>query len=132
IEFINKEGCKLKEVSSIPFPEDFLTAKEEKLIEIVKENLDEGRGCIIFNHFTGQYKQNERLQSILSKKGIDSEVLNTNVSSEKRFEWLEKQKRKETKVLIMNMSLVQVGLDLLEWESIIFYQLNDDINTLRQ
>lgn len=114
------------------FEEEFLTAKEEKLIGIVKENLEENRGCIVYNHYTGMYRQNERLQKILAKEGITAEILDTNVSSAKRFEWLEKQKKLGTKVLIMNMSLVQVGLDLLEWSSIIYYQLNDDINVLRQ
>lgn len=120
------------DVYSKVFDEDFLTAKEDKLVEIVKENLKEGRGCIIYNHYTGMYKQNERLQKILSNEGINSELLSTNVSSTKRFEWLEKQKEIGTKVLIMNMSLVQVGLDLLEWPTIVYYQLNDDINVLRQ
>src|SRR5699024_6038971 len=132
INFTNREGDLLENVSSVKFPEEFKTAKEEALIDIVKKNISEGRGCIIYNHFTGQYKQNERLQEILLKEGIDSEILDTNVSSAKRFDWLERQKKLGTKVLIMNMSLVQVGLDLLEWSSIIYYQLNDDINTLRQ
>src|SRR5699024_9834466 len=132
INFTNREGDLLENVSSVKFPEEFKTAKEEALIDIVKKNISEDRGCIIYNHFTGQYKQNERLQEILLKEGIDSEILDTNVSSAKRFDWLERQKKLGTKVLIMNMSLVQVGLDLLEWSSIIYYQLNDDINTLRQ
>src|SRR5699024_4163840 len=132
IQFKGKDGVELGRIRSVQFPEDFLTAKEEKLIEIVAQNIAEGRGCIIYNHFTGQYKQNERLQKVLKDHGIDAEILNTNVSSTKRFEWLEKQKEIGTKVLIMNMSLVQVGLDLLEWSSIIYYQLNDDINVLRQ
>lgn len=68
----------------------------------------------------------------LADEGITAEILNTNVSSQKRFEWLEKQKELETEVLVMNMSFVQVGLDLLEWSTIIYYQLNDDINVLRQ
>ncbi|WP_269056707.1 hypothetical protein, partial [Paenibacillus tundrae] len=33
---------------------------------------------------------------------------------------------------IMNASLVQVGLDLLEWPNLNFWQLNDDINAVRQ
>src|SRR5699024_8572639 len=108
IQFKGKDGVELGRIRSVQFPEDFLTAKEEKLIEIVAQNVAEGRGCIIYNHFTGQYKQNERLQKILKDHGIDAEILNTNVSSTKRFEWLEKQKEIGTKVLIMNMSLVQV------------------------
>lgn len=132
IKFVSREGDFLGQIDAPAFDEDFLTAKEEKLVEIVQENLDDERGCIIYNHYTGKYQQNERLKKVLELHGIEAEILDTKVSSTKRFEWLEKQKKKGTKVLIMNMSLVQVGLDLLEWPSIIYYQLNDDINVLRQ
>ncbi len=114
------------------FDKDYLTAKEEKLVEIIQKELSEDRGCIIYNHFTGQYQQNERLVEVLKRHGLDAEILDTKVSGDKRFDWLERQKNRGTKVLIMNMSLVQVGLDLLEWPTIIYYQLNDDINVLRQ
>lgn len=132
IEFRSPEGDLLAYVEAERFDEDFLTNKEEKLIEVVQDNLSENRGCIIYNHYTGSYKQNERLKKILSLHGVEAEILDTRISSTQRFEWLERQKKNGTKVLIMNMSLVQVGLDLLEWPTIIYYQLNDDINILRQ
>ena len=132
IDFYSKDGEYLGNVTAQPFDKNYLTAKEERLIEIIQKELAENRGCIIYTNFTGKYKQNERLQKVLKRFGIESEILDTKVSGEKRFEWLERQKKKGTKVLIMNMSLVQVGLDLLEWATIIFYQLNDDLNVLRQ
>jgi hypothetical protein len=112
VVFKNDEGEVLSVVSAPSFPEDYYTAKEQKLVETVKQELAQNRGCIVFNYFTGDYRQNERLQKVL-KDRIQSEILDVSTtSSEGRFEWLEKQKEKGTKVLIMSRSLVQVGLDL--------------------
>ncbi|MFS8581145.1 MAG: hypothetical protein LOD88_14125, partial [Novibacillus thermophilus] len=83
-------------------------------------------------NFTGYYRTNERVQKVLYRHGISSEILDTKTTPLRRFEWLEEQRRKGTKVLIMNMSLVQVGLDIVNWPTILYYQLNDDINVIRQ
>lgn len=132
IEFRAKDGTILSSVSAPTFTEDYLTSKEEKMVEIVQRELAEGRGCLIFTNFTGIYQTNERIQKVLHHHGISSEILNTKTTPLKRFEWLEGQAQKGTKVLIMNMSLVQVGLDIVNWPTILYYQLNDDINTVRQ
>jgi len=133
VVFRDDVGEVLAVVEAPAFPEDYYTAKELKLVEVVKQELAQDRGCIVFNYYTGDYRQNERLQKVLKDHGIQSEILDVSTtSSDGRFEWLEKQKEKGTKVLIMSMSLVQVGLDLMEWPTIIYFQLHDDINVLRQ
>lgn len=112
---------------------DFISAKEEKLVEIVQENLTEGRGCVIYCHYTSYYAVHHRVRDVLKKHGIDSiAVLESSVSPDDRVTWLAEQARKGTKVIICNMSLVETGLDLLHWPTIIYYQLSYDINTVRQ
>lgn len=133
VVFRDEDGNPIECVEAPAFPEEYETAKEKRLVEKVKQDLMEDRGVIIFNYFTGGYNTNERVQKVLQRHGIASEILDVNTCSpEERFEWLEEQHRRGTKVLIMQMGLVQVGLDLLPWPSIYYYQLHDDINVLRQ
>lgn len=133
IEFLDDNGGRLAYLSPPTFPVEYLTSAERELIETVRSDIALDRGSIIYTHFTNKFKTNERIQKILSEAGIESVILDkSTTSSMGRFEWLEEQKRLRTKVLIMNASLVQVGLDLLEWPNLNFWQLNDDINAVRQ
>lgn len=133
ITFHSNDGSLLSQVDAPLFSEDYVTAKERRLISIVKRELAEKRRCIIFTNFTGDYETNEHIQRVLKREGIDSEVLATDTcSSLGRFDWLEERKHSTTQVLIMNMRLVEVGLDLLEFPTLIYWQLSDNIDTLRQ
>lgn len=126
------EDNRQKEFRFPAFGEDYFNAKERKLVEIVRENLEEGRGCFIYCHYTDRYDVHRRLQAVLKAHGVEAAVLESHVSQEERVNWLAEQARKGTKVIICNMRLVETGLDLLPWPTLIFYQLNYDINTVRQ
>jgi len=130
VEINSKERGLLKVVDAPKFDADFYHAKERELVKIVKENLAENRGCIIYCNYTNHYSVHSRVKKILQDHGIDVKVLEANVSPDKRVEWLEQNRDK--KVIVCNMRLVETGLDLLYWPTIIFYQLNYDINTVRQ
>lgn len=119
-------------VSAPAYFPGYYNAKERWLVETVRENLAEDRGCIIFANYTESYGVHHRLQEVLADHGIHAEVLESSVSPERRIEWLHHQELKGTRVIICNMRLVEVGLDLLPWPTIIFYQLSYDINTVRQ
>ena len=108
------------------------SAKEEKLVEIVRSNLAEDRGCVIFNFYTGDYKANERVKEVLNDHGIDCAILPSSLSSDRRVEWLEKKALEEQKVIISNLNLIGEGLDLLSWPSLIFYQLSYSVDAVRQ
>lgn len=95
------------------------TAKEEWLIETVKNELSENRGVVIYNSYTGEYQLNERIQTILNENGIPSTILNES-NTEKRSEVIQQYEDQGIKVVICNMKLVEVGLDLLAWPTLIF------------
>ncbi|MTI80838.1 MAG: hypothetical protein FH758_08140 [Firmicutes bacterium] len=57
-------------VSAVAFAEDNYTAKERKLVELVKTELAENRGTYIYCHFTSRYQQHKRLQKLLADHGI--------------------------------------------------------------
>lgn len=133
VAFKSKSGEELASPVHAPsFPEDHYHAKERELVRIVRENLAENRGCMIYCNYTDSFKMHHRIGDVLKAHGIESHVLESHVSPEKRVEWLAVKEEEGAKVLICNMRLVEVGLDLLPWPTIIFYQLNYDINTVRQ
>lgn len=120
-----------REIRFAGFEDSYCNAKERELVRIVKENLAENRGCIIYTYYTDRYKINTRLQKVLQENGIESEIL-ANISPEKRFEWLQRAEERGVKVIITNLRLVEVGLDLLPWPTLIYYQMSYDINSVRQ
>lgn len=108
--------------------------KEERLIEILQSEKQEGRMSAIFLEHTGTRDLIPTLVERLKQKGFNPLVLRGEaVPPEKREEWLiEKVKTGEYDVLICNPNLVKTGLDLLDFPTIIFYQCGYSVYTLRQ
>lgn len=119
-------------ITAPTYPEDYYHAKEMNLLGIVAKELREGRKVAIFCSYTDTYGVHKRLQKVLADNDIKSSVLTSAVPSEKRVEWLEKQLEGGCQVLIANMRLLEVGLNLIDFSSLILYQLSYDINTIRQ
>lgn len=113
------------------FGSEYFTAKELELVRIVQKNLREDRGCIVYTFYTDRYDVNRRLQNVLNRHGIESEILEA-VSPEARFEWLHRAEERNAKVILTNFRLVGVGLDMIAWPTLIFYQMSYDINSVRQ
>ena len=132
IEYRKKDGELLAKVESTPFDTDYETPKEKKLVELVLERLEEDRGIVIYTSYTSKYKTNQRLQKVLQHYGVNPVILNDKVKTKDRFDWIDKQTEKGTKVIITNQSLVEVGLDLYAFPTIIFWQMSNQINTVRQ
>lgn len=104
---------------------------ERWLVDTVKSELAEGRRCVIYNQFTGRYGMNERVSDILSRQGIRCQILDE-PNTEKRTERLAEYEEAEIPVIICQMKLVEVGLDLLYWPTIIYFQLSNEVSTVRQ
>ncbi|MCM3240718.1 hypothetical protein M3589_23980 [Heyndrickxia oleronia] len=132
VSFENKMGETLYSVKAPAFPPEYETAKERKLVELVLQRLAQNRRVIIYTNYTQEYRTNQRIQMVLKRNGVDPVILDGKISADQRFDWLEDQTKKGTKVIITNQRLVEVGLDLLAFPTIIFWQMNDDINTVRQ
>lgn len=113
-------------------PEDQLHSKERKLIEEVKEELSEGRRCQIFAVYTQKHDVTGRLQKILSNEGIRTAVLRASVDTSKREDWYARQIKEGVQVVISHPKLVETGLDLLDFPTILFYESGYSLHTLRQ
>jgi len=128
----NKDGRPMYKTSAPSFPEDSYHAKEREMVKIIRENLAQDRGCIVYCNYTDAYGVHHRVRDVLAAHEIDAQVLESYVSPEKRIEWLAQQEEKGSKVLVCNMRLVETGLDLISWPTIMFYQMNYNIDTVRQ
>jgi len=128
------DGVEDEIVRAKEFQKSYKTAKERWLIETVRNELAEDRCCLIYNTFTGEYKQNERIRDVLRVIGIDAVIMDTKVKQDERKDWLKSKAKEGAKVVITAASLMQVGLDALEYPTIICYQLPYpyNIDMLRQ
>ena len=107
-------------------------AKEHRLVEEVKSELARGRRCQIYAVYTQKRDVTRRLERILANEGIRVAVLTTEVPPEAREAWYERQLRAGVQAVICHPKLVQTGLDLIEFPTILFYETGYSIYVLRQ
>jgi len=112
--------------------EDFVYAKERRLVEEIKSSLERGRKVQVYAVYTQKRDVTRRLEGILAKEGIRVAVLTTEVAPELRESWYERQLRAGVQVVIAHPRLVQTGLDLWSFPDIFFYETGYSIYTLRQ
>ena len=113
-------------------PELQLYSKERKLIEEIRKELAEGRRCQVFAVYTQKHDVPERLARILAKEGIHTAVLRASVDTSKREAWYARQVKDGVEVVISHPKLVETGLDLLDFPTILFYESGYSLHTLRQ
>jgi hypothetical protein len=120
-------------ISATPdLSEDQVYAKERRLVEEVKAELTRGRRCQIYAVYTQKRDVTRRLEQILLNEGIRVAVLTTDVPPETREGWYERQLRGGVQAVICHPKLVQTGLDLIDFPTILFYETGYSIYVLRQ
>lgn len=112
--------------------EDRLYPKEQEMLRLTKANVMEGRGVIIYLRQTGTRDISERLRKLIAHAGLPVAVLKSSIASTKREAWIAKQVQSGLKVLITNMQLVQTGLDLIDFPTMIFAEPNYSTFTMQQ
>ena len=133
-EFDPELKCRVRFVIAEPrdLPEDHIYSKERRLIEEIKNELAEGRRCQIFAVYTQKHDVTARLQRILSNEGFRTAVLRASVDTSKREAWYVRHVKDGVQVVICHPKLVETGLDLLDFPTIIFYESGYSLHTLRQ
>jgi len=119
-------------VDPADLPMDRLYPKEKELLRIIRGEISQGRRCFVYCTFTNTKDVTARLREILRSQRISAEVLRSSVKPEQREEWLRQKVTEDVQVVIGNPTLVQTGLDLLDFPTIIFYQTGYSVFTLRQ
>lgn len=107
-------------------------AKEDAYIELVKRKVEAGEKVLTYYHWTNRTNLGARLKELLTAEGINVTVMGANVKAKDRDEWIKQKVADGTQVLICNPTLVETGLDLLDFTTIIYYQVGYNLFTMRQ
>ncbi len=107
-------------------------AKEQALIEEVKAQLARGRKCQVFAVYTNKHDVTARLEQLFRVEGIRASILRASVPTHKREAWYREQLRRGIDVAICHPKIVETGLDLLDFPTILFHETGYSLHTLRQ
>lgn len=127
-ELANEEA---RRIDPLHVTHDDLTGKERDLLELVAKERAEGRRVMVYVTYVGRFRQGERLAHILTQAGFKVGELKAS-DPEKRMEVLDQMVEDGVDVVVSNYRLVSVGLDLLAYPTLIFYQLSDQVKEIRQ
>ena len=105
--------------------------KDDKLLELVEKKISAGERVIIYTAWTRLDTQT-KLHKLLTEKGICTAILDRKVPTVKREAWGNKRLQEDTKVLIVNPALVETGLDLNAFTTLIFYNIAYNLYIFRQ
>ncbi len=109
--------------------------KERALLDLLNEELAAGRPCAVFVAQSGRVRIQDRLADLIRQHVPDAKpvVLESGtVATDRRDGWLKKQVQQGCNVLICNPKLVETGLDLLTFKSLIFYEVAYSLYTVSQ
>ena len=116
-----------KDLSSI----DELHEKDIAVLDIVEKKVENGERVLIYTSWV-KIDTQEKLLKLLEEKGYKAALLEQRVKPEKREEWVEKRLESGIDVLITNPSLVETGLDLNAFTTLIYYNIGYNLFTFRQ
>ncbi len=86
---------------------------------------------LIYTSWTRTDSQ-QKLLKLLTVNGFRTEIMTGKITPSKREEWVEKRLAAGMQILITNPSLVETGLDLNAFTTLIFYSKGYNLFTLRQ
>ncbi len=115
-----------------------LWPKEKKLLEILRQEKNQGRQCWVFCVYTNSHPVLDRLEKIVKQAGFTVKILEADkVPTRNRGAWIAKN-APGVDVIISHPQPVRTGLTLFDaagnhnFSSLIFYETGYDLFTLRQ
>jgi superfamily II DNA or RNA helicase len=105
--------------------------KEHELINIIKTELEHNRKVLVYYQNSDTTDISPRLVSMMEQENIKVKVLKSG-NTERRAQIIQNWVEKGAEVIMTNPKKVEVGMDLLSFPSIIFYQIPMSTYTLRQ
>ena len=106
--------------------------KEAWLIETCLAERSRGRRVLLFVRQTGRRDIQPRLKALLEEVGLRAVVLGSNTSPHRREAWLKRRVKQGLDVLMCNPRLVQTGLDLVDFATSIFYEIEYSVYLVQQ
>ena len=112
---------------------DVLRNKDRELIRIVRDKVERGEKVLVYYSWANRTDLGKRIPKILKDEGIEAVTMTASVKNSDRERWIqEKVIDKDIDVLVVNPTLVETGLDLLDFTTIIYYEVGYNLYTMRQ
>ena len=116
-----------------PLSEEKLYPKEKALLDLVAAERMEERRVLVYATHTGTRDITERMSDILTKHGLRVAVMKADaVAPDRREAWVENKVKEGIDVLICHPRLVQTGLDLIDFPTIVWAETDYSVYTMRQ
>jgi hypothetical protein len=113
-------------------PANRLYPKEEWLLNKCLQEKTHGRKVLVYVRQTATRDIQPRLAEFLRKAGLRVVIMHSSVGTGKREAWVNRQVKNGLDVLICNPRLVQTGLDLVDFPTVIFYEIEYSIYLVQQ
>ncbi len=116
-----------------PLSEERLYPKERALVDLVAAERLAGRRVLVYATHTGTRDITGRMEEFLSRHGFRVAVMKADaVPPERREAWVAKRVEEGVDVLVCHPRLVQTGLDLVEFPTIVWAETDYSVYTMRQ
>ncbi len=120
-------------VQAPPLSEERLYPKEKALIDLVAAERMEGRKALVYATHTGTRDITERMDDMLTRHGFRVAVMKADaVAPERREAWVADRVKQGIDVMICHPRLVQTGLDLIDFPTLIWYETDYSVYVMRQ
>jgi len=121
-------------VADLPsFGETRLFAKEQALLDLLRDELAVDRPCVVYVRQTSTRDIQPRLEQLIrTVPGAQPFILKNTVEAERREAVIEAEVKKGVNVIIANPELVKTGLDLLFFPTLIFHEITFNLGTMMQ
>ncbi|MDD3921357.1 MAG: helicase-related protein, partial [Eubacteriales bacterium] len=110
---------------------DVMYQKDERILALVKRKVSGGERVIVYTAWT-RLDTRKKLHKLLTENGFRTAILDVNVPPAKREDWVDEKVRDGIDVLLVNPTLVQTGLDLIAFTTLVFYNTSYSLYVLRQ
>ncbi len=134
VDEVDRQGefVRRKQLMQLPAVVDSETMpKESWLVDFCRSERQQGRKVLIYVRQTGTRDIQDRILKILRDGGVRAEVLTSSVNPRKREEWIAKRVF-GLDALVVNPRLVETGLDLIAFSSVVFAEIEYSLYTLWQ
>ncbi len=116
-----------------PLSEERLYPKERALVDLVAAERLAGRRVLVYATHTGTRDITGRMEEFLSRHGFKVAVMKADaVPPERREAWVAKRVEEGVDMLVCHPRLVQTGLDLVEFQTLVWYETDYSVYTMRQ
>ncbi len=121
-------------IAAVPrLPEVHRYPKEQALLDLVEAEKREGRRVLVYITHTATRDIASRLESVLMEAGHRVANLKADtVAPERREEWVAQRVKAGLDVLLVHPRLVQTGLDLVDFATIVWQEVEYSVYTMRQ